>query len=196
MIPAFSDSAAIHLWQDYFSDVDRLLAVMEKEDRAELRTDLEAHLADSFAAESAERTETDRLRSAIHRLGRPADYLRPMLADQLLARGTQTYSPKPIARGLYYSLKLGSTRAATAAGFALGYLLLAIFALMALLKPIWGDNVGLFREPDGSISFGIVANPSNGEELLGLWIIPIALFAVAILYVILTRALRAVRTRA
>jgi len=195
MTPPFNDPAAARTWRDYFAEVERRLVGIDEEDRAELRSDLETHLADSFAAESEERGEADRLASAIRRLGRPADYLRPVLADQLLARGTRTYNPTPIARGLYHSLKLGSTRAATAVGFAFGYIALAIFALMALLKPFWGDHVGLFREPNGTISFGIVGNSSGGEELLGFWIIPISLFVVAVLYIILTRALRSVRTR-
>lgn len=193
MIPTFNDPAAARAWRDYFAEVDQLLASVNAVDRAELRADLETHLVDSFA--ESDGGEADRLASAMRRLGRPADYLRPVIAEQLLEQGTRSYAPAPIARGLYHSLKLGSTRAVVAAGFALGYTMLAIFAAMALLKPVWGDHVGLFREPDGRVSFGIVANASGASELLGLWIIPIALLLTALLYVILTRALRSARLR-
>ena len=193
MILTFNDPVAARAWRDYFAEVDRLLAGVNGADRAELRTDLETHLLDSFA--EGDGNEADRLTDAIHRLGRPADYLRPVIAEQLLEQGTRSYAPAPIARGLYHSLKLGSTRAVVAAGFALGYMMLAIFALMAVLKPVWGDHVGLFRQPDGRMSFGIVANRAGASELLGLWIIPIALLMTALLYVILTRALRSARLR-
>lgn len=193
MIPTFNDPAAARAWHSYFAELDRLLANVGEGDRAELRADLETHLMDSFAGGVG--SEADRLASAIRRLGRPADYLRPIIAEQLLEQGTRSYAPAPIARGLYHSLKLGSTRAVVAAGFALGYMMLAIFALIAVLKPVWGDHVGLFREPDGSMSFGIVANATGADELLGLWIIPIALLLTALLYIILTRALRSARLR-
>ncbi len=193
MIPTFNDPAAARAWRDYFAEVDRLLASMDGADRAELRADLETHLIDSFAESSG--GEADRLASAVRRLGQPADYLRPIIAEQLLEQGTRSYAPAPIARGLYHSLKLGSKRAVVAAGFALGYTMLAIFALMALLKPVWGDHVGLFRASDGTMSFGIVANAIGASELLGLWIIPIALLLTGLLYVILTRALRLARPR-
>lgn len=194
MIPTFNDPAAARIWRDYFAEVDRLLASVGDADRAELRADLETHLMDSFA--EGDGSEVDRLASAIGRLGRPGEYLRPIIAEQLLERGTRSYAPAPIARGLYHSLKLGSTRAVVAAGFALGYIMLAVFALMAVLKPVWGDHVGLFREPDGKVSFGIVANATGAVELLGLWIIPIALLLTTLLYIVLTRALRSVRLRA
>ena len=193
MIPTFNDPAAARAWRGYFAEVDRLLAPVGAADRAELRADLETHLIDGFAQEDG--GEADRLASAMRRLGRPADYLRPVIAEHLLERGTRSYAPAPIARGLYHTLKLGSARAAVAAGFVLGYAMLAIFAAMALLKPVWGDHVGLFREPDGRVSFGIVANRAGVSELLGLWIIPLALLLTTLLHVLLTRALRLARLR-
>ena len=194
MTPQFGNPAATDLWSRYFADVDRLLRRFG-EDGAELRSDLEAHLADSYRAGDPSQAEEVRLRAAMDRLGRPADYLRPHIADELLDRGTRSYSPAPIAAGLYHSLRAGSSRALKGATFGLGYLLLAIFTAMALLKPVWGDHIGLFRQVDGTVNFGIVADTAGSRELLGLWIIPIALAFAALLYVILTRSLRAVSAR-
>lgn len=194
MMPAFRDEAAARRWTGYFAEVDRLLARVGDE-AGELRADLEAHLADSFAAGDPTAPETDGLENAIRRLGRPADYLRPLIADELLNRGTRSYNPVPLARGLYHSVGLGSARAIGAIAFGLGYVLLAAFTAMALLKPLWGDHVGLFRQPDGSVSFGIVAETTGARELLGYWIIPIAILVAALLYVLLTRALRTFRAR-
>lgn len=191
MIPHFDDLATTRRWKAYFAQVDRLLA-LAGDDADELRGELQAHLADSFAAGDRHLPELARLEAAIARLGDPAQYLRPLVADALLDRGTRSYDPRPIARGLYHGFRAGSARALVAATFGLGYALLAAFSAMALLKPVWGDHVGLFRRGDGGISFGIVADP-GGHELLGAWIVPIALAVAALLYVALTRALR--RTR-
>ena len=193
MTPAFADPAARRRWNDYFAEVERLLA-RAGADAAELRHDLEAHVADSIAA-AADGSELERLDLALSRLGRPGDYLRPLMADELIERGTRTYGPVTITRGLAYAVLAGSRRAAIALAFGLGYLSLAIFAAMAVLKPLWGEHVGAFRNADGSISAGIVARSDGARELLGWWSIPIALLLAALLYVALTRGLRALRHR-
>ena len=191
MTPAFADAAARLRWNAYFADVDRLLARAGGE-AAELRGDLETHVADSMAAASGG-SELERLDAALSRLGQPADYLRPLLADQLIERGTRTYSPVTIARGLSQSILAGSRRAVIALGFGFGYLLLAIFAGMAILKPLWGEHVGVFRNANGTVSAGIVSSADGAQELLGWWSIPIALLLAALLYVGLTKGLRALR---
>ena len=175
-------------------DVDRML-VKAGDDAGGVRADLERHIVDSLADQPSSSTELERLDAALARLGRPVDYLQPLIADALLERGTRTYAPTLIARGLTHAVLAGSTRAATAVVFALGYALLAAFTAMILLKPVWGDHVGLFRRADGLMGFGILADTTGARELLGLWLIPIALIVVGVLYVALTRALRALRAR-
>ncbi|MDR6126387.1 hypothetical protein QE361_002767 [Sphingomonas sp. SORGH_AS802] len=193
MTPAFTDPAARRRWDAYFSEVDRLLARADA-DVAEMRGDLEAHVVDSMADASGG-NEGERLDAALSRLGRPIDYLRPLLADEMLERGTRTYSPITIARGLSHAIMAGSRRAVIGFAFGLGYLLLAIFTGMALLKPLWGEHVGVFRYADGTVSAGIVAQSDGARELLGWWSIPIALLLAALLYVALTKGLRALRQR-
>jgi len=193
MTPAFTDPAARRRWDAYFSEVDRLLA-RANGDVTEMRGDLEAHVVDSMAAASGG-NERERLDTALSRLGRPIDYLRPLLADELIERGTQTYSPITIARGLSYAVMAGSRRAVIGLAFGLGYLLLAILTGMALLKPLWGEHVGVFRYADGTVSAGIVAQSYGARELLGWWSIPIALLLAALLYVALTKGLRVSRQR-
>ena len=193
MTPSFVDPAARHRWNTYFSEVGDLLS-RAGADAAELRDDLEAHVADSMAA-SLGGSEMERLEVALSRLGRPIDYLRPLLADELIERGTRTYSPVTIARGISYAVMAGSRRAAIALIFGIGYLSLAIFTGMAVLKPLWGEHVGVFHNADGTISAGIVARSDGARELLGWWSIPIALLLAALLYVMLTKSLRALRHR-
>jgi hypothetical protein len=193
MTPTFVDPAAQRCWDSYFAEVDRFL-LRGRAEAADLRGDLEAHVVDSMAA-SPSGSELEQLRAALARLGQPIDYLRPILADELIDRGTRTYNPLTIARGLVYAIMAGSRRAAVAAAFVIGYLLLAVLTAMAVLKPLWGEHVGLFRHADGSISAGIIATSADAHELLGWWSIPIALVLAAALYVALTKGLRAFRHR-
>lgn len=193
MIPVFADPDARRRWVAYFDDVDRLLSRVGA-DAAELRSDLEMHVTDSMAAAS-NGGELERLDAALSSLGQPNDYLHPLMADELIDRGTLTYNPITIARGLYSSVLAGSRRTAIALGFGLGYLLLGVFAAMAILKPFWFQNVGVFRNSDGTISAGIVAQSEGARELLGLWSIPITLVLAALLYIALTKGLRTLRYR-
>lgn len=185
MNPAFSDPAAKARWDDYNARVTRLVERAGSE-AAGLDLDLRSHLAESFAAETG--TEAERLERAITRLGDPADYLRPLLSDALIARGGETYDPLTISRGLYHALRSGSARALRGGLFALGYAVLAILAVMSVLKPFFADSIGLVRGADGSLTFGITG--AGGEELLGFWSIPLTLALCALLYVLLTRRLR------
>ena len=77
------------------------------------------------------------MQRAIDRLGRPAEFLRPMLADELIARGTTRYSPPLISCGLYHAMRFGSDRALRAGLFALGYLTLAQCVLLYVLLTRW-----------------------------------------------------------
>lgn len=193
MNPIFAEQAAQHRWDSYFAEVDRLLSRADAE-AAELRNDLALHVADSMAAMPGG-NELDRLNAALSRLGEPIDYLRPLLLDELIERGTRTYSPVTIAQALSLGLMAGSRRTMIAFAFGIGYLMIAVFTAMALLKPLWGEHVGLFRHPNGTISAGIVADTIGAQELLGWGSIPIALLLAALLYVALTKSLRTLRHR-
>lgn len=193
MTPVFVDPAVQLRWDAYFADVERFIA-RAGVDAADLRSALEAHVADSMAAASGG-TELERLDIALSRLGRPAEYLRPLLADELIDRGTLSYSPITIARGLMLAALTGSRRTVIALVFGLGYVFLAAFASMAVLWPVWRGHVGVFRNADGSIAAGIVSHSASAQELLGWWSMPIALLLAALLYFALTKGLRAARHR-
>ena len=193
MNPSFSDAAAQARWDRYFAEVHRLLRHCG-DDVASLEQDLRAHVIDSLAtSETADREnnrpERDRLEAALARLGSPASYLRPLLADEFIDRGVRSYRPNLIARGLFHSLLAGSRRAVVAMLFGLGYLFLAVFIAITVLKPFMIDRVGLFRDAHGLVGAGILGRTDGLQELLGWWSIPISLTLSLLLYLALTRML-------
>lgn len=194
MTPAFIDPATHHRWHDYFAEVDRLLA-QAGGDATSLREELRAHVLDSIATNPGGENELDQLETALDRLGQPIDYLRPLLANGLIDRGTRRYNPLTIGRGLFHTVLIGSRRAILALAFSIGYLLLAVLTTIAVLKPFWWKHVGLFRHTDGAMSFGIVGQTTGAHEILGAWTIPIALALAAVLYIALTKGLRALHNR-
>jgi len=195
MTELFDDPAMVKLWNAYFSEFDKLSAPLGDEGR-ELRSDLERHVMESIGAQPATGNPAQQLKVALKRLGRPIDYLHPILGERYISRATRTYSPVAVGKGLFHTILAGGGRLLAASLFCLGYLFIAVFAVIALSKPFWADNVGLFRAPDGTIAAGIVAETAGHQEVLGWWSIPIALALAMLTYLLLTKGLgRLIRTQ-
>jgi hypothetical protein len=190
--PNFTDPAAIQSWDAYFAEVDGLLRPMGDQGQELLGEELRTHLADGYMAQPGD-SEATRLQAAIARLGKPADYLHPMVAGAILEGATRTYNPLTIAKGLFHSLLAGSRYAVIGLLFGIGYMLLAGFVLMTVLKPFWSRHVGLLQDASGNLAFGFKSNVEGTRDLLGWWSIPVSLAAAVLLYVVLTRALRRFR---
>jgi len=183
--PHFADRAAERRWRRYFARVDRL-AGLAGPAASDIRRELESHLAESLALTVGD-NELARLEIAISKLGDPDDYLRPLVADGLIERATAQLDPIGVAHGLYHAIRLGSTRMAIGLIFALGYLVLIVFLAIALLRPLWGGHVGLYRWPNGVIQFGFLKSTSGATDLLGQFTIPAVLAVFGLIYLLLTR---------
>ena len=186
MTNRFDDPATCQMWDSYFAELDQLIRPLGEEGR-ELRDDLEQHLLEGLGLAAGRASTPAQLRDALAKLGQPMEILRPVLAESYLAKGAQNFNPITISKGLFHTLLAGGSRVLAASLFALGYLFIAVFVAIALSKPFWPDNVGLFRFPDGTFSAGIVAQIAESEELLGWWTIPLALIFAALIYALLTR---------
>ena len=79
--------------------------------------------------------------------------------------------------------------------FVSGYLLLAVFMAIAVLKPFMTNRVGLFRDSHGLVAAGILSSTDGMQELLGWWTIPISLGLSLLIYLILTKMLGFLRTQ-
>lgn len=177
MTPRFDDPRAARRWNDYFAAIDRLLAERRGRPSA-LRFELESHLAESFASIDSGLGEEDRVALAIARTGTPVE----------VAEGGEFRRTLGLRTGIW----LG--KAARRAGRGLGFGVAALFAAMAIAKPLWSDHVGLFDAGDGQWSAGILAAP-GGRELLGLWVIPIGLALAAMITLLLTKSMRVATAR-
>ncbi|KAA3608757.1 MAG: hypothetical protein D8M58_18645 [Calditrichaeota bacterium] len=185
----FKDANSIKIWQNYFKQVAKAMQVLDSDSREETAMELQDHLYNSFKDEKGT-DEVSRLLAAIEKLGEPHEFLKPVVSDKLLQRGTKTLSPKTLLTGLAYKLTGGIGSLFMALLFGTGYLLTFIFGLMSFAKFLFPENVGLFRRPDESWSFGILKVTEGATELLGYWIVPLGLLAAFILYFILTQLLK------
>jgi uncharacterized membrane protein len=189
----FKNTITKKIWNQYDQRLQHILRRTDKEEKKELLLEIKSHLLESFNQDPAE-SEEEKLLNAIDRLGEPEIFLRPLIADRYMTRASRTLSPKDVARGLYFSLFTGFKKAVISSLLGLGYILVFILALMALLKPFFPNHVGVLLFNDGTITAGLGINSSGVKtDYLGYWVIPISAALAFLIYIGLTKYLHKVR---
>lgn len=190
-----NEAESVRVWRQFFQEVHSMTRRLPRAERDDIRLEIASHLRDSIDHQESP-AETERLLLAMEKLGDPEDFVRTLVADRLLTTGGRSLNPKAILLGIYYSLYGGVRIAVLAVFFGIGYALSFTFAAMALLKFIFPHNVGLFLNGGNEFTLGATLRPEAvAPEVLGWWIVPLALLAAALLYVGLTKALRFLKTR-
>jgi len=191
----FQDKITIKIWDQFFKNLDRKMKALRPDQKKELKLEIQDHLLASFQMEKA-KDEAERLLNAIDLLGDPEEFIRPLLADKLLTRAAKTLSPKAAFKGLYYHIFGGVKGLVLSFFFGIGYVIVFILAVMALLKPFFPKNVGVLIQEEGGLVVGILANSKNVKiDVFGYWIIPLGLILAVILYIALTKLLRLLRIK-
>lgn len=167
------------------------LQSLPKDDRVGITGEIESHLV-----ESAERGG-QALRSAFAGLGHPSVLARSFIEEFELSGAVNRAMPGTL---LVNMLSRGSRSiAAFSAGTAALLLYVVAFALLvvAAAKPIAPRLVGAWQVDGHLRSAGFLAGggPAGGVEILGYWIIPIAVGVAVVAYAAATRLLRDVAGR-
>lgn len=194
--PDFEDEVARRLWENYVERIESMLAPLHPAARREIVQELKVHLLDSIRHDEAQ-AEAERVLNATERLGRPEDFLEPIVTDRIIEEGAATYNPLWIVKGLGRTLTRGVKNTILGLFFGIGYLLAAVTASLAVLKPFFPSHVGLFRGTgEGAYrwAFGYIDQTEGMTELLGNWIIPISLALAVLLYLGLTKMLVLLRS--
>ncbi|WP_294235034.1 hypothetical protein [uncultured Sphingomonas sp.] len=168
---------------DYVRRLRWSLQAIPAADRAGLVREIESHLNDSLAAGA------DSFDATIRAMGPP---------HALAARYVQEYrlagalaEDRPVA--LIGAMLVRSGRSVAAFGAVLAAMLLYLFALclaaVAIAKPLFPTHVGLWSPPQGG-AFGIMTEPPAAPEMMGLWILPVAIAGALGCYALATLVLR------
>jgi hypothetical protein len=189
----FREKDAKRVWDQYIRRIQRILKPLDPDMREEISLEIQGHLLESLHdGEGA--TEIERLLDATERLGEPEEYLRQLMADRLLAKGTRTLHPVVVARGLFFSLFGGMWRVLLTIVTGLGFLASFALAVLALLKPVFPRHIGLLLLDGGGIVLGAASDPSHVKsDALGYWFVPLGLAAAFFLYVVFVQLLRVLR---
>jgi len=189
--PEFEEELSARLWENYVDRIEAKLNSLRPTTRREIVQELKTHLLDSIQHDEAEQ-ELVRVLNATEKLGRPEEYLEPIVTDRMIEEGSNTYNPLWIVKGLGRTLTRGVKKTALGLLFGIGYLLaLTVFAL-GLLKPFFPEHVGLFYDPGEEpqrIAFGFLEQTEGMTEMLGYWVIPLSLAVGVLVYGGLTKML-------
>jgi len=189
----FKNPITKKIWDQYNKRLQYLLRRINTEEKEEMLLEIKGHLLESFQQDPAD-SEQERLLNAIDRMGEPEKFLKPLIADKYMNRASRTLSPKDVIKGLYFSLFTGLKKALVSFFLGLGYIIVCILGLMAVLKPFFPNHVGLILFNNGSVTAGISTNSSGVRiDYLGYWVIPIAAGLAVLIYIGLTKYLHKTR---
>ena len=189
--PAFEEELSRRLWDNYVERIEAMLDPLQPDTRREIEQELKVHLLESIRHDEAEQ-ESERVLNATEKLGRPEEYLEPIVTDRLIEEGSTTYNPLRIMKGLGRTITQGVKMTVLGFLFVFGYLTGLAVASLAVLKPFFPENVGLFYSPNQGpwrFAFGFIDQPGGMREVLGYWVIPVSIVLSALMYVGLTKLL-------
>lgn len=166
------------------SRVNGYLFVLERSLRTFLPTDvvrdavreIESHLRDRIAATDAAPNEREALEKILVELGPPLRVAQAYSAERVIDEAVATGRLVPIARALWQmatTTVIGSlVGTALFSGYAAGF----AFLIVAVLKPIFPNNVGVIVVNGVPLAFGAQFPLPPGAVIYGgYWIIPISI---------------------
>ena len=189
--PTFDDELSARLWEQYVERIEAKLDPLRPAARQEIVQELKTHLLDSIRHDDADE-ESARVLNATDKLGRPEEYLAPIVTDRMIEEGSNTYNPRWIMKGLGRTLTQGVKKTAQGLLFGIGYLFALVVFSLGLLKPFFPQHVGLFYDPveeTNRFAFGFLGQTDGMTEVLGYWMIPLCLVLGILLYAGLTKML-------
>ncbi len=172
-----SEAGALRV-RGYLFVLHRSLATfMSKEMAQESIREVESHILERVARIDGAVDEKAALEGVLQHLGPPMKVAQAYAAEITFEEAVATGRPVPVFRALW--LVATSLQGFLAAlGLLVGYALGLGFLIVALLKPIFPQNVGLILRDGVPIAFGAVSTIGPGMEVVGGYgLIPLSLFA-------------------
>jgi uncharacterized membrane protein len=139
--------------------------------------EIESHLRERVATAGGTPSEREALERILAELGPPLRVAQAYSAERTIDEAVTTGRFVPIVRAVGHLAATTVTGFFTALALFIGYLVSFCFVAIAVLKPIFPDNVGVEYVHGFPIGLGAHFPLGAGKELHGgYWVIPIGLF--------------------
>ena len=153
--------------------------------------EVESHIRDAVAEAGDVPDESDALERILGRLGPPMRVAQAYSLELVMDEAAATGRVMAVLRSLFHGATMGVLAFFTAFGLFVGYSMGIAFLIVAIMKPIFPNNVGFWMTPNGILVSSGVNFPSVRDGLVfhtTYWIVPgAALIGLVLLF--LTHAL-------
>lgn len=140
--------------------------------------EVESHIRERVEQIEEQPDERVALEKLLDSLGSPLKLAQIYAAEMTIEEAVTTGRASSVARVLWYGAGTTVGGFFTALALLFGYLAGAAFVVIALLKLLFPENVGLVVVDGMPIAFGAIFPLPEGGELVGVyWIIPFSILA-------------------
>ena len=137
--------------------------------------EVESHIRDSVAEAGDVPDESDALERILGRLGPPMRVAQAYSLELVMDEAAATGRVTAVLRSLFHGATRGVLAFFTAFGLFVGYSMGIAFLIVAIMKPIFPNNVGFWMTPNGTLMSSGVNFPAVREGLVfytTYWIVP------------------------
>ena len=170
---------------DYLRRLRWALAPLPSRDREEIINELHVHFTERLASEN---TDFDAVAVGF---GPPEDYARSFLDNYHITAALANGSTRSMATAAMRGMGRGIGAFLGSLGVFVLFAMAFVFAAIAMVKPFAPHTVGFWTGP-GEMVLGITdRGTAHYTEHLGYWIIPLAVLAGGLLFLVARASLRA-----
>lgn len=140
--------------------------------------EVESHIRDAVMLAGDVPDERVVLEGILERLGPPMRVAQAYSLELVMDEAATTGRLMSVLRSLFHTATTGVTAFSAAFGLFVGYTIGAAFIVVAIMKPIFPNNVGIWMTPGGMpVSAGVNFPAVRGGLVFhtSYWIVPIAL---------------------
>lgn len=157
--------------------------------------EIESHLRERIAGSDGSPNEREALERILLELGPPLQVAKAYSAERIVDEAIATERVVPMLRAVWHLAATTVIGFGAALGILIGYLVGVVFLILAMLKPVFPNNVGVWVRT-GHESLGrefpwrLGAQfpvPPNEHVVAGYWVIPICLFLGLLILVVTHR---------
>jgi uncharacterized membrane protein len=153
--------------------------------------EIESHVRERIGASNGAPNEHEALEKILRELGPPLRVAQAYSAERVIDEAVTTGRLVPIARAIWHVATTTAIGALVGIALFTGYAIGIGFFVVAVLKPVFPNNVGLLVVNGIPRSFGAqFPTPPGGVVLGGYWVIPLS---IACGFAVLTLTHRAAR---
>ncbi len=183
----FSDANAQKVYENYLLQIKLATKQLVAKDQKDILMELNSHIFESMQINKLQ-DELANLLNTIEKIGVPIEVLKPLIADKILEKATQTFHPIDVFRALMLNISNGLIYVL----FSILYLFMFTFVFLIVTKVMYPEHTGMFYKKNEFFSFGLIPLDQNRieNEILGNWFIPVTILLAVLFYAFITLLLR------